>query len=166
MKPLCLFLALILLAGCARRRYNDLPNGLDFSAAPAYSLKRASAVAGLAAASGAAWGVHETVVHHPSRIPAGWNRQWWDARKSWRNKYRRGDPAAGPAYLGSTTFLAWTTDAKHLFGTVHRATLFGSAVVIGLGERRPVWHYLMDAGVAFVAFSIGFHTTYSLAFSR
>jgi len=166
MKALALLLALILLAGCSRRRYNDLPKGVDFGAAPAraYSIKRAAAVAGLAAASGAAWGVHETAVHHPSRLPAGWNRQWWDSRESWRNKYRHGDPDAGPAYFGSTTFLAWTTDAKHLFGTAHRATLFGSALIIGLGQRRPVWHYLLDAGVSFVAFSAGFHAVYSVAF--
>lgn len=161
MKNAILLLALILLAGCSRQRYSDLPKGTDFGA---YRPMRALAPAAMAAVSGAAWGVHETVVHHPSRLPAGWNRQWWDGRESWRNKYRHGDPDAGPAYFGSTTFLAWTTDAKHLFGTVHRVTLFGSALIIGLGQRRPVWHYLLDAGVSFVVFTVGFHTTYSILF--
>lgn len=160
MKTFALILALILLSGCARKRH--LSDGVDFS--QRYQPRRAVMAAALAAASGGGWGVHETVVHHPSRIPAGWNRQFWDNRESWRNKYRHGDPAAGPAYLGSTTFLAWTTDAKHLFGTAHRTTLFGAALVIGLGERRPVWHYLLDAGVSFVAFSAGFHGIYSLTF--
>lgn len=162
MKRIPFLIAMILLAGCARQRYNDLPKGTDFSAR--YDLKKAAVSAGLAAISGAAWGLHETAVHHPDRIPAGWNRQWWDGRVSWRNKYRHGDPAAGPAYLGSTTLLVWTTDAKHLFGALHRTALFGSAVVIGIGQRRPVWHYLLDAGISFVAFSAGFHGVYSIAF--
>ena len=162
MKTILGFLCLVMLFGCARKRY-EVQSGVDFSTR--YDLRRAIAPAGISAVSGAAWGVHETAVHHPSRIPAGWNRQFWDGRVSWTNKYRNGDPAAGPAYPGSTTFLAWTTDAKHLFGTVHRATMFGSAVVIGLGERRPVWHYLVDAGISFVAFTVGFHTIYTVSFN-
>lgn len=162
MKTLALLLTLAMLSGCSRKRYNDLPRGPGLSAR--FDLRRAALAGSIAAVSGASWGLHETAVHHPSRLPAGWNRQWWDARVSWTNKYRRADPAAGPAYLGSTTFLAWTTDAKHLFGTAHRATLFGAALVIGLGERRPAWHYLLDAGISFVAFSAGFHGVYSIAF--
>ena len=161
MKTLLLLLAIALLTSCARKQY-QVQSGVDFSTR--YDMRRAIAPATLGTVSGGAWGVHKTVVHHPDRIPSGWNRQLWDGRVSWTNKYRHGDPAAGPAYPGSTTFLAWTTDAKHLFGTVHRATLFGSAVVIGLGEQRPVWHYLVDAGISFVAFSVGFHGVYSVAF--
>lgn len=163
MKPFLFFaIVAILLTSCARKRY-EVQTGLDFSTR--YTVKRAAMGAGLAGISGAAWGVHETAVHHPDRIPADWNRQFW-GRESWRNKYRHGDPAAGPAYFGSTTFLAWTTDAKHLFGTMHRATLFGSAVVISIGQRRPAWHYLIDAGISFVAFSVGFHGVYSLYFHK
>jgi len=112
----------------------------------------------LSAFSGASYGVHETVVHHPYRIPKSWDQQYWDARISWTNKYAED---GSEKFFGSTTFLAWTTDAKHLFGTVHRATLFGAGVTIGIGEKRPVWHYLCDAGLSFVAFSIGFHSVYS-----
>lgn len=120
----------------------------------------------LAAASGACYGIHETVVHHPDRIPDSWDRQWWDAGVSWTNKYRGGSPANGEKFFGSTTFLAWTTDAKHLFGTAHRITLAGSAFTIGLGEKRPFLHYVADFGLSFVAYSVGFHATYSLAFKK
>lgn len=129
-----------------------------------YDWRRGAVGGGLALISGAAWGVHETVVHHPGRIPAGWNRRFWDGRESWRNKYRDGDPAKGPAFPGSTTVLAWTTDAKHLFGTIHRGTLFGAGVTITIGEKRPVWHYLVDAGVSMAAFGMGFHGVYSIIF--
>lgn len=120
----------------------------------------------MAMASGAAWGVHETVVHHPNRIPSGWNRQFWDNRESWRNKYAGGDPEGGAKYFGSTTFLAWATDAKHLFATAHRVTLFGAGAMLTIGEKRPLWHYAVNAGISFLAFSAGFHLAYTIGFRK
>lgn len=131
-----------------------------------YNWRRAVVGGGLAFISGASWGVHETVVHHPGRIPRKWNRYYWDNSVSWQNKYYQRDPENGPAYLGSTTFLAWTTDAKHLFGTVHRVSLFAAGVSITIGEKRPAWHYLVDAGLSFCAFSAGFHSTYTILFHK
>lgn len=163
MKTLLLFSASLLLFSCATpRKPSNLQGELDFSAAQGWRPHYTGAA--LACVSGAAWGVHETSVHHPDRFPSSWNKQFWDNRESWRNKYRDGDPSKGPAYPGSTTVLAWTTDAKHLFGTVHRTSLYASAVVITIGRRRPVAHYLLDAGLSFAAFSLGFHGIYSLAF--
>ena len=123
--------------------------------------KRTGIAAGLSFASGVCYGIHETVVHHPSRIPEGWNKQWWDASESWRNKYKDGDPEAGPAFPGSRGALVWTTDAKHLFGAGYRVTLFGAGVTIGLGEKRKVKHYLRDALVSALAFQAGFYLTYN-----
>jgi hypothetical protein len=116
---------------------------------------------GLALLSGALYGAHETVVHHPHRIPGGWNRNFWDNDISWRNKYAGGVPENGPRFPGSTTVFAWATDAKHALGTGHRATLFLSGVTITLGEKKPVWHYAVDAALSSVAFGLGFHTIYS-----
>ena len=133
-----------------------------------YNYRKAVAPASFALVSGAAYGFHETSVHHPDRYPAGWNANFWDNRISWRNKYYQNDPANGAKYLGSTTFLAWTTDSKHLFGTVHRVTLFGAGVSAGIvynrGERRKWWHYAVDAAITYAAFTVGFHSIYSLAF--
>ena len=120
----------------------------------------------LAGVSGASWGFHETSVHHPDRFPESWNKQFWDNDLSWRNKYQDGNPAMGPNYWGSTTVLAWTTDAKHLFGTIHRGTLFAAGLTITIGEKqkRKWWHYAADIGLSYLAFTGGFHATYSLAF--
>lgn len=115
----------------------------------------------LSAVSGASYGIHETVVHKPFRIPDGWNRQYWDASVSWTNKYKDNNPDAGSAFPGSTTVFVWTTDAKHLFGTVHRTTLFGAGVTITLGEKRPIWHYLLDGAISYAAFAASFHAVYS-----
>lgn len=60
--------------------------------------KRTAVTAGLSLASGLCYGIHETVVHKPNRIPDNWNRRWWDSRESWRNKYADGDPAQVRGY--------------------------------------------------------------------
>ncbi len=118
----------------------------------------------LSAVSGASWGIHETSVHHANRFPESWNKQFWDNNLSWRNKYQDGNKNLGPKYWGSTTFLAWTTDSKHLFGTIHRASLFAAGLTITIGEKRKWWHYAADIGLSYVAFTAGFHGTYTLAF--
>lgn len=117
--------------------------------------KEAILPASLAFASGAAWGMHETCVHHPDRLPASWNKQWWDARVSWTNK--------GTSLWGST-YGAFGKDAKHTFGTLHRWTGFAAGVTVGIGAKRPWWHYALDAAVSSAAFSIGFHTVYTVVF--
>lgn len=114
----------------------------------------------IALVSGASLGLHEKISHHPWEIPSSWNKEFWDPRLSWRNKYADGEPNKGPKFPGSTTYLSWATDAKHLLGTIHRTTLFAAGVTIGIGQKRSVWHYLADAGISFVAFTIGFHAVY------
>lgn len=161
---LFLFLAISSLSACSRRVNPNLETGLPGVRTEASVKKqhvpRIAPIA-LSLVSGMLYGTHEVVVHKPWRIPDSWDRQWWDASVSWRNKYAGGDPKNGERFWMSTNVLAFTTDAKHLFGTAHRATLFASGVTITLGEKRPVWHYLMDAGLSFVAFGVGFHTIYS-----
>lgn len=161
MKPFALLIALSALTSCAPSNKIKVVDGRYIT----YRWQRAVAPALLAGVAGACWGVHETVVHHPDRIPDGWNKRFWGP-DSWRNKYKGGDPSRGAAFPGSTTVLVWTTDAKHLFGSMHRVTMFGAGMTISLGEPRPVWHYLADAGISFLAFSAGFHGTYSLAFQK
>lgn len=160
MKIYLFLISFLFLAGCSTLQKVD--TGTEFK--EAYNYKKAILPASLAFASGVAYGFHETSVHHPDRYPDSWDPQFWDNRESWRNKYRNGDPACGAAFFGSRTFLAWTTDSKHLFGTLHRTTMFGTGVTLTIGKRRPAWHYLADAAISFAAFSIGFHSIYTITF--
>lgn len=159
---LILLLFCILMCSCSQSR-QTIDTGTEFQK---YSWARAGAAGACAGISGAAWGVHESVVHHPDRIPDGWNKGFWDARISWKNKYENGNPAQGPAFPGSTTIFSSITDAKHLFGSLHRQALFGAGLVLTIGDRRPWWHYALDAGISFAAFSIGFHGIYDIAFRK
>ena len=127
-----------------------------------YSLKRAILPASLAFAAGASWGFHETSVNWPDRIPDSWSQQFWDGRISWRNKYKNGATwqpplKLEPKFWGSTTFLAWTTDSKHLFALTHRWSQLGAGVTIGIGEKRPWWHYGLDVAISAAAYTAGFY---------
>lgn len=149
----------LLLAACSVPR--KLDTGTEFK--QAYRWQHAIVPASLSFAAGSCYGVHETVVHHPDRIPDGWNRQWWDNRLSWRNKYKDGDPAKGPAWFGAE-YITFGQDAKHTFATGYRYSTLAAGVCIGIGQRRPAWHYLADIGICIAASMVGFHSTYSLAF--
>lgn len=50
----------------------------------------------------------------------------------------------------------------------HRVTLFGAGISAGIvynrGEKRKWWHYAVDAAITYAAFTVGFHSIYSLAF--
>ena len=129
---------------------------LNLPTGKAYSWKRAGLTFGLGLVAGTAMGFHETSVHRPSAFPASWNQNWWNGQISWTNKYRNNDPAQGPAYFGSTTIFVAPTDAKHTFGTIHRAALLGTGVVIGFGEKRPLWQYGADLVAGFFGYSLGF----------
>ena len=45
-------------------------------------------------------------------LPKG---SWWSMDKSWRNKWKNGDPKQGEAFPGSTTVFVFATDAWHFF---------------------------------------------------
>jgi len=128
-----------------------------------YNWKHGALVSGLGLLSGAAYGMHETSVHHPWNLPQGWNKQFWDNRVSWQNKYKDGDPLKGAKFPGANTLFVATTDGKHLMATTHRASLFAGGFVIGLhfGKGRS-WEYLIvDALLFSAAHLAGFHFTYS-----
>ena len=121
---------------------------------------------GLMFISGAADGMTQVIAFHPDRFFAhhpNANRQFWDNSISWRNKYRNGDPEQGRAFVGSTTWLAWTTDAYHLFRTTSRLTaVAGLTIPLYKGSGKKLKHYAAEIGLSGLAWSAGFHTTYTL----
>ncbi len=79
---------------------------------------------GLYAASGISNGYHDANTFH------GWgNGDFW-AADSWKRKYKdfdNGDTRA--AYIGSKTFLVWTTDGQHLTSTSETAFLIAGTAL-------------------------------------
>ena len=140
---------------------------LTLSTGQSYNWKHAILPAGLSFVSGASSGLHETILHHypqfKSKFPEA-NDQYWNPDISWKNKYANGNNADGPKFPGSTTVFVFTTDAYHFTNSIHRWTLFSAGLTIGIGEKRPWWHYAIDTAVSFVSYSIGFHAVYSVYF--
>ena len=70
--------------------------------------------------SGVAYGFNQAIEHHSYGI----GNPYVDITKSYKRKYKNFD--AGDfteAYVGSTTFLVWTTDAFHLTNTIDKGFL-------------------------------------------
>jgi len=118
----------------------------------------------LSFAAGAAWGIHEKTAHHwpkfKERFP-GANPQWWNPAESWRNKYR-----GGQVEQGRNDVPIWVTDAAHLTATTNQALIFGAGAAITIGEKRKWWHYAADAGLSFLAYSIGNELTFNWIYGK
>jgi hypothetical protein len=75
---------------------------------------------GAFALSGVSYGFNQAIEHHSY----GLGNDFTDISRSFKRKYKNFD--AGDfreAYIGSKTFLAWTTDAFHLTNTIDKGFL-------------------------------------------
>lgn len=130
-----------------------------------FNFKKLGISAGISFVGGAANGLHETIYHHYPQFKAKHpqaNDQFWNPQESWKNKYQDWDAGlTGERYFGSKTFLAWTTDAKHLLSVTSNASMVGATLVITIGEKKKWWVYAAEVGVNALARSAGFHLVYS-----
>ena len=132
-----------------------------FAFSQPYNWKRAILPASLSFASGAAWGLNQTLEHHNDRffrVFPGANPRFWGP-DSWKNKYNGFNPENG-----RNGKLIWLTDGKHLTASLNQVFAFGAGVSIGIGQKRKWWHYVADAGLSFAAYSAGNVLTYNLLF--
>ncbi|MBL7783200.1 MAG: hypothetical protein JNM22_18365 [Saprospiraceae bacterium] len=127
-----------------------------------YEWKHAIAPASLCFISGASWGLHEATSHHwgdfQARFP-GAEPQFWNPAISWTNKY-----VDWPENKKRSSTPVFFTDAKHLLASTSQVAAFGAGACITLGEKRPRWHYLVDIGISFAAYSGGHYLTYRLIY--
>jgi hypothetical protein len=90
----------------------------------------------------------------------GANKQWFDPKVSWRNKYEGGNPDNGPDFFLSTSVLVMFTDQYHLNNFINKAALM-SALVVKLGDgKKPFKHYVLDFLYYSACYSAGFATMY------
>jgi len=66
----------------------------------------------------------------------------------------------GDPEQGRTKTPVWFTDAKHLTASTAFAGTFAAGACITIGERRPWWHYPLDALISFGFYSAGFNLFY------
>lgn len=118
---------------------------------------------GLVFIAGAAKGFNETLQFHWKEFRRQFpnaNPQWFNPTVSWKNKYKNGDPNAGPKSFLSTSVLIMFTDQYHLNNFFNRMA-WGSALVIKIGEKKkPFKQYLLDFLYYAACHQAGFATTY------
>jgi hypothetical protein len=137
---------------------------------PDFNTSNAVYSAALMFVSGASYGISETLVFRYNRFQAmhpGARPGYWNPQQSWRNKYKNEDPAQGPAFFGSTTFLAWTTDGYHAFSTLSRVTgAAGLTIPLWKGEGKKLRHYAAEVAGKGLIWSAGFHGAYSMLYGQ
>lgn len=61
------------------------------------------------------------------RLP--WNPDYWDKMRSWKNKWKNGDPAQGERWFTSSTLTVLFSDGWHLMQFFHLNFLFCTLLV-------------------------------------
>jgi len=124
---------------------------------------------GLVMLSGMAKGFNETLEfnwHGFAAVFPKANPQWFWPQKSFKNKYKDGDPEKGAKFPLSTSVLVFATDQYHLNNLIHRASMT-AALVIKIGEgKRPFKQYVFDALYYTAAYQLGFGSVYYYFKSR
>lgn len=91
---------------------------------------------------------------------------FFNGKQSWLNKYRDRDPYKGPAYFGSTTFLAFTTDGVHL---AEFASHQFNAMALALApqrEKKGFWKVAWNSVKYNLVYMIGRSAVLELGFPR
>jgi len=118
--------------------------------------------------SGVAKSVKDTLKDHyySSIFSKLKNWQYWDASKSWINKYKFPySIEMEPKFFGSTTFLAWTTDAWHLFDTIQStAWQIALSILVCSYFEVSLWWSALVICVVKALVSVPFQITYSALF--
>jgi len=99
------------------------------------------------------------------------NDQFWNPAISWTNKYKNGNQACGPKYIGSTTIFVAPTDAYHALRTARNfVNSFTVAFYINRSchetKKMTFKKFITDALVLAAIRDIGFSATYSVLFKE
>jgi len=94
------------------------------------------------------------------KVFPGANDKYWQPSQSWKNKYENGDPAQGPKFPGSTTWLVFVTDGYHLSRfTTHLFT--SGAIAVKIGQKKRKWYVYVIEGLSYWAIQrMGFALSY------
>jgi len=122
-----------------------------------YNFKRVIAPAAFSAFAGVSWGLNQVLQPHNSRFFKTFpnaSRHFYGP-DSWKNKYWGNDPDRG-----RNNIPIWFTDGLHLTASAAQlsAVMVGATIVIG--ERKPLWHYLLDMGICAVSYTAGNYLAY------
>jgi len=117
--------------------------------------------------AGALEGTSETLKWHYGDFEEffpGANKNFWNPKYSWKNKYKNQNKEEGPKFPGSNTFLVWTTDGYHAVRFARNVMLTTTLALHPLHKKKKWYNYALDIAVHTLAYQVGFHATYTVAF--
>jgi hypothetical protein len=106
--------------------------------------KRDIALYSCMAVSGTADGFNQAIIHHDF----GKGHPFSDYETSWMRKYKdAGKDDYRPAYIGSRSWLVWTTDAYHLTRAIDHTAVAASIVIASSDlkqyDKKDRWKVLL-----------------------
>lgn len=129
-----------------------------------YDWKKQIAPASLVFAAGAFDGLNQALQFRYSGFKKAFpkaNDQWYDPSKSWRNKYKNGDPEQGRKFFGSTSFFVGVTDAYHATRTLSNG-LNATAIVVKINDgKKKWWVYVSEVIGLWLVNRVGFSLVYN-----
>ncbi|MEM6336897.1 MAG: hypothetical protein AAF752_10030, partial [Bacteroidota bacterium] len=136
---------------------------------PSFNLLRPARTAGFFFLAGVANGVMDTIrsssLYDDSILTSLPNQDFWDYRLSHGNKYKNGDPAQGPAFIGSTTVLVGLTDGWHAAQTVMLGSFTAGALLYD--SSGPRWyHKALDIVLIRAAYGASFSLMFNHVLPR
>ncbi len=113
--------------------------------------------------SGFADGSAESLKWHYDAVDKKFNLNdnYWNPNISWRNKYAGGLSANGPKFMGSTTYLVWTTDGYHMLRAARNLSIT-TAIVIHPWRKKKWYMYVADGVIHYVVYNAGFYLSYNV----
>lgn len=118
--------------------------------------------------SGVAKSVKDTLQHHYlGSVFSRLNPLFWDASKSWLNKYKADVYPLQPKFFGSTTFFVFVTDAWHFFDTIQSTCWQVSLSLLLCSYFGLEWYWFLAflLGVKILV-SVPFEITYRALFVK
>ena len=166
MKKTLLFLLLIVSLSVSGQRHKFKFETKDYIAT------------GLLFVGGAADGLNQTVRHHYYKMQEkhpNINDAFWGADQ-WKNKWQldeNGDliPYGRPGWAvpdykekfwGSSTVFVSVTDAHHLTREIDKLSTIGGTVLITIGEKKPIWDYMLRFAISLTARQAGFYFVHDI----
>lgn len=90
------------------------------------------------------------------------NKQWWNPKTSWRNKWKNGNKEEGEKFFLSSTIFVFTTDAWHLFKTIRNLFILLSFVSANLVfNTHPLWLTATVGASLWTLYSFVFEQSFS-----
>lgn len=157
MRKICVIILVVLLGLCSVVSAQD--------SLKKYSIKQYVLPASAMLLSGMLDGLNQALSFRYASLKRtfpGMNDQFWNPTLSSTNKYKNHDPSQGPKFLGSTTFLVFTTDGYHLSRFAEHFFNAGAVSLYISRSTKKKWYiYVAEIAGGWFINRVGFTLVYN-----